>query len=412
MLDGQIKHTGSYQQLVAQGVDLAAFVPLKEQQQAEADEQQQQQQIGQQLPQQLGQQQQQQQAIVQFTLESPVLTPVTSPRAANNTAAAEGESVTSLQSNNVVTSPSKVTSRSLVETRGKDRSFSGTVIELPSYLTPTAPALTTANSFASHRPVKVDQEFLGTAGAADSADQQPQDFPARPAASSSSSLQKPALLETIEDLLVETDAAAASEPAAAAVGRVADSPDGSAVVILGRDDSSVTHHHDHHQMSDEEEDHHHETVGLMSHPDWLLRSDDITAGISKDKVTKSERGVKDSERSAVKSDQSDIDQKGKLVKAEERAKGQVKRSVYLAYLSAWGPLFLLPIAVTLGEFVALGFLRLCCMLCVATLRLQASLIDQPLQAAAQQQLRSHPHRLLQLLTSDIHSLLLFCRCPC
>jgi hypothetical protein len=39
---------------------------------------------------------------------------------------------------------------------------------------------------------------------------------------------------------------------------------------------------------------------------------------------------------------------GRLIKAEHRARGQVKRSVYLAYLAAWGPLFLLPITIFVG----------------------------------------------------------------
>jgi len=41
--------------------------------------------------------------------------------------------------------------------------------------------------------------------------------------------------------------------------------------------------------------------------------------------------------------------KGRIVLAEHRAKGRVRRLVYLAYLSSWGPFFLLPIAITLGE---------------------------------------------------------------
>lgn len=41
--------------------------------------------------------------------------------------------------------------------------------------------------------------------------------------------------------------------------------------------------------------------------------------------------------------------KGQLVLAEQRAKGQVKRSVYLAYLTAMGPLLAVPIAVLIGE---------------------------------------------------------------
>ncbi len=41
--------------------------------------------------------------------------------------------------------------------------------------------------------------------------------------------------------------------------------------------------------------------------------------------------------------------RGRIVKVEHRAKGRVKRLVYLVYLSAWGPLFLLPIAITVGE---------------------------------------------------------------
>jgi hypothetical protein len=39
---------------------------------------------------------------------------------------------------------------------------------------------------------------------------------------------------------------------------------------------------------------------------------------------------------------------GRLVMAEHRARGQVKRSIYLAYLAAWGPLFLLPITIAIG----------------------------------------------------------------
>ncbi|KAF8057290.1 Abcc2 [Scenedesmus sp. PABB004] len=46
--------------------------------------------------------------------------------------------------------------------------------------------------------------------------------------------------------------------------------------------------------------------------------------------------------------------RGQLIKAEERAKGQVKRSVYLAYLTAWGPLLLLPTAVALGALAERG----------------------------------------------------------
>ncbi|GBF89551.1 canalicular multispecific organic anion transporter [Raphidocelis subcapitata] len=45
---------------------------------------------------------------------------------------------------------------------------------------------------------------------------------------------------------------------------------------------------------------------------------------------------------------------GRLVAVEHRAKGSVKRSVYLAYLSAWGPLFLLPAAITLGSVAERG----------------------------------------------------------
>jgi hypothetical protein len=44
--------------------------------------------------------------------------------------------------------------------------------------------------------------------------------------------------------------------------------------------------------------------------------------------------------------------RGQLVKKEERAEGQVKRSVYQAYLTSWSPLFLLPIGMvffSLGE---------------------------------------------------------------
>lgn len=37
-------------------------------------------------------------------------------------------------------------------------------------------------------------------------------------------------------------------------------------------------------------------------------------------------------------------ERGQLVKKEGRAEGQVKRSVYKAYLSAWGPGFILPVA--------------------------------------------------------------------
>lgn len=40
---------------------------------------------------------------------------------------------------------------------------------------------------------------------------------------------------------------------------------------------------------------------------------------------------------------------GKLVKVEERAVGQVTWGVYYAYLSAWGPKLLLPLALLLGE---------------------------------------------------------------
>ncbi|WIA42403.1 hypothetical protein OEZ86_008404 [Tetradesmus obliquus] len=45
---------------------------------------------------------------------------------------------------------------------------------------------------------------------------------------------------------------------------------------------------------------------------------------------------------------------GKLIRAEERARGQVRSSVYMAYLLAMGPLLLLPIAVTLGALVERG----------------------------------------------------------
>jgi hypothetical protein len=39
---------------------------------------------------------------------------------------------------------------------------------------------------------------------------------------------------------------------------------------------------------------------------------------------------------------------GRLVFAETRARGRVSRAVYRAYLSAWGPAYLLPLAVLLG----------------------------------------------------------------
>lgn len=45
-------------------------------------------------------------------------------------------------------------------------------------------------------------------------------------------------------------------------------------------------------------------------------------------------------------------QAGRLIDAEGRAKGQVKRSVYLAYLTAMGPLLLVPLAVLIGEWEA------------------------------------------------------------
>jgi hypothetical protein len=40
--------------------------------------------------------------------------------------------------------------------------------------------------------------------------------------------------------------------------------------------------------------------------------------------------------------------RGRLVKAENRARGRVKRSVYLAYVTAWGPFFIMPIVILLG----------------------------------------------------------------
>lgn len=58
--------------------------------------------------------------------------------------------------------------------------------------------------------------------------------------------------------------------------------------------------------------------------------------------------------------------KGQLVAMEGRATGRVARGVYLAYLAAWGPAFLLPVAMLLAggaeralqvrqlPFVALG----------------------------------------------------------
>ena len=37
-------------------------------------------------------------------------------------------------------------------------------------------------------------------------------------------------------------------------------------------------------------------------------------------------------------------QDGQLIKAEGRAVGRVKRTIYKTYLSAWGPFFLVPIS--------------------------------------------------------------------
>jgi co-chaperonin GroES (HSP10) len=48
-------------------------------------------------------------------------------------------------------------------------------------------------------------------------------------------------------------------------------------------------------------------------------------------------------------DEKEGSRSGKLIRAEERARGQVRKSVYMAYLLAMGPLLLLPIGVTLGE---------------------------------------------------------------
>jgi hypothetical protein len=51
--------------------------------------------------------------------------------------------------------------------------------------------------------------------------------------------------------------------------------------------------------------------------------------------------------------------KGQLVLAEQRAKGQVKRSVYMAYLTAMGPLLAVPIAVLIGGWRFVGGGRWC-----------------------------------------------------
>ena len=49
---------------------------------------------------------------------------------------------------------------------------------------------------------------------------------------------------------------------------------------------------------------------------------------------------------------------GKLVKVEERAQGSVSKSVYIGYLRAWGPYFILPTLLMVGFFCERGLLAL------------------------------------------------------
>lgn len=362
MLEGRIAHTGTYSQLLAQGVDLAAFVPAMVQEEDSEQEQ--------------TEQQQQQQELLQL-----------SPTAMSPTAAAATTTADS-DGNDNAASPSAGTGHATANSSGGSssrplqplKSFSDVIsIELPASVLARS-----GGSFASHKPHKVGQDIEATAAAAvmaveeaaadGSSVQRPIGAGPAPAAalaavsdeeveagkprlgfldSLKDSFHSKTQLETINDLKEgeqeqQTAAVAASAPGeTAAAAQKLRTPSGAAAAA----GNGLANGFDHHASTDDDEEHG-EDCSLMARQ----QSQPLTPSRKKQRQDQElllDVSVHSDQQQGLQQQQSkgseDGSSKGRLVKAEERARGQVRRSVYMAYLSAWGPLLLLPIAVAFGK---------------------------------------------------------------
>jgi hypothetical protein len=191
--------------------------------------------------------------------------------------------------------------------------------ELPSFL---KPAMVSGGSFASHKPSKV------SAG---------RDEKSARAADSNASSTQHTLAPDWRSSALSAAQGPASQNSRAAEGAAADglqlheAPQKQAVLQQQQD-----------KADDEDERH------VLLHPEQQQQQQQQPSPHG-DRYQDGEGGSHD-DAAAVKGPQDDsMRLKGQLVLQEQRAKGQVKRSVYLAYLGSWGPLLLLPIAVMLGE---------------------------------------------------------------
>lgn len=264
MLEGRIAHVGSYQQLISQGIDLAAIVPVPH----DADEDQEEQLPGQQLP---GQQLPTQQlqgaqvspaaAAASSTIGSLQQQQLQQGRGQLETVEEDGETVVS-----------SAAARQLPPFERSQPSVPH-IIELPQSLTRS---LLVGGSFASHKPSKLGDHLAG-------------------------------------------GGAGAGAGCGGAAGAVA-AADGDAervVVDVGGDGGKAG-----------------AAGGVMK------------AVVEEEGLVKEEQGEK---QGGGGGEAGGLLRRGRLILAEHRAKGQVKRSVYLAYLGAWGPFFLLPILIGIGE---------------------------------------------------------------
>jgi hypothetical protein len=297
LLDGRIAHMGTYQQLMSSGVDLSAFVPpphAGEEGEGEDSNQAEGLTVSDTAD---AQQQQQQQS------------------AASSLLAADSQQLGNRLASSEVLS-SALERRQQQQQALQSGDSSAQLVQLPSFYTKSL--LAAGGSFASHVPLTLDAD-AGQGGGA----------------------------RAVNGAATEAAPAAAAAAAAAAGGSMA--PSAGEAVNIAVDATQP--------LGDVPEQ-----QGLGVTFDWQgLTGSAISAATEAADESAPLIGAAEAAKSTNQQQQqqwqdpfgsssgsSGSRQRGQLVLAEQRAKGQVKRSVYLAYLTAMGPLLAVPIAVLIG----------------------------------------------------------------
>jgi hypothetical protein len=323
-----VHFAGTYEQLLMEGVDLAAFVPLNTSQQQHTTDADSASEAGGSNDDDINQLLQQR---------------VSSPKAAISPTAAVGAAG--------ISSPTAAASKSgggLLPLK----SFSGNVIELPPMHNQTA----AGGSFASHKPFKQGQQQHGVAAAAAAAVAAADaehggsgpgsvvgcgfgsaaSFAMYGTAGSSSKHTLDTIPDPDEEDTEQQQQQQGEVVAAAAVGQkvlhIAANGNGLlAESANSTDDDDVA-----------------EVAALVvTSPRKAQQQQQQQQGLG-DVSVHSDQQSKSGAESAAGAEK-EGSRSGKLIRAEERARGQVRKSVYMAYLLAMGPLLLLPIGVTIGE---------------------------------------------------------------